>query len=159
VRTKHAGLPTTPVRHRATIERPWWARRVKRCARGESLLAPLPTLRFWKSLLRTQARGLDDLLGAHPVVDQELTEFLGRVEHRLERALDHVAAAERRLPRDRHDLAAQLVDERPRDAGGRQQPVERAGVVARKADLAERHRVGDERRTLLAVAQDGRDRA
>src|SRR5262245_18879210 len=67
-------------------------------------------------LLRRQPRRLDDLLGTHAIIDQELTELLRRVHHRLERALDHVPAAERRIARNAHDLAAQPVDQRARNA-------------------------------------------
>src|SRR5262245_36687647 len=114
-------------------------------ARGRLAEAPCAG-RQARSLARLQPRRLDDLLGAHAVVGEELAEFLGRVEHRLERALDHVAVAEGLLARSPDDLAAQLVDQRPRCAGGRQQPEERARVVAGEADLAERRDVRNERR-------------
>src|SRR5215510_10871022 len=62
-------------------------------------------LQVW-TLLRRQPRRLDDLFGAHAIVDQKLAELFRCVHHWLERALDHVAVAERRLVRNAHDLAA-----------------------------------------------------
>src|SRR5206468_5608773 len=82
-------------------------------------------------LLRRQPRRFCDLFRAHAIIDQELAELLRRVHHRLERALDHMPISERWLARDAHDLTAQLVDDRARGTGGRQQPEEGASVIAR----------------------------
>ena len=78
---------------------------------------------FQSRSLRLQPGFGDDAAGGDAVLDQETGELFRRVQDRFERAVDELLLAEAGLVADAGDILADLVDDRPGRAGGRNQRV------------------------------------
>src|SRR5687768_9246386 len=95
--------------------------------------------------LRLVAGLLDDPLGELALAQDELREFLRRVDRGLDRAVDEVFLPPRRLARDAHNLTVQFCDDRL----GRTARREQAGPGRREilgARFAQRRQIGEQRR-------------
>src|SRR3954467_6116645 len=101
----------------------------------------------WLRSLRLQPGFGDDAAGVDAVLDQETGELLPRVQDRCERAVDELLLAEAGLVADPGDILADLVDDRPGRAGGRNQREIDARKIAAIAELGQGRNVGEQRRT------------
>src|SRR5262249_28903797 len=85
------------------------------------------------------------------VLDQKTREFLRRIQDRLERAVDELLLAERRIVADADDVGMDLFDDWPRRSRPRNQPEIDASESAVITELGECRNVGKQWRALRAI--------
>ncbi len=90
---------------------------------------------------------------------RKTAEFLRRVEHRLERNVNHPLLPEFRIVADRREFIAQLMNDRLRRAGRRHDTEVQPREIVAIAEFGQRRNVRQQRRALFAVDSKGGHRA